>query len=146
MSSQAKVERQFEVVLTEDNQGDVFLVREALQLHGVRAHLTVHRDGEQMDQLINQIETGKAPCPDLFLLDLNLPKRNGEALLARMRQSPLCAHVPIIIVTSSDSPNDRETMARLGANGYFRKPSDFDEFMKLGGTVKNMLDRGLPPV
>ena len=146
MNSQATAEKQLEIVLAEDNKGDVFLVQEALELHGVRAHLTVYRDGEQMYRFIDHIDVGKVPCPDLVLLDLNLPKRNGEALLTRMRQSPRCAQVPVIIVTSSDSPNDRETIARLGASSYFRKPSDFDEFMKLGSTVKNVLHQASSPV
>ncbi len=132
-----------QVVLAEDNPGDVFLVREALQTHGLAAQLTVQQDGEQMLRFIERVESGQESCPDLVLLDLNLPKRSGESLLKRIRESPLCSKVPVLIVTSSDSPRDREVSARLGASGYFRKPPDFDEFLQLGIVVKQLIGRDI---
>ncbi len=128
------------VALAEDNPGDVFLVREALAFHNVKAQLTVKTDGEEMLHFIQRIESGDVPCPDVVLLDLNLPKYGGEALLKRMRESPACNGVPVVIVTSSDSPKDRQTAAQLGASSYFRKPTDFDEFLKLGAIVKSIVN------
>ncbi len=133
--------QQIQVLLAEDNPGDVFLVREALESHGLDAQLTVREDGEEMLRLIDRIEAGDVPCPDIVLLDLNLPKRSGEVLLQKLREMPVCAGIPVIIVTSSDSPRDRETAARLGANSYFRKPADFDEFLRLGAIVKEIVGR-----
>jgi chemotaxis family two-component system response regulator Rcp1 len=124
------------VLLAEDNPGDVLLIREALQCGGFEFELTVQRDGEKMLSYIGLIEQGLVRCPDIVLMDLNLPKRNGDVLLKRIRSSLSCKHVPVIVVTSSDSRKDRDMAARLGASDYFRKASDFDEFMLLGAVVK----------
>lgn len=127
------------LLLAEDNPGDVFLVREALKQERLDHELVIQGDGEQMLQYIHQIDSGRVTCPDLVLLDLNLPKANGAALLARVRQSPVCGHVPVVIVTSSDAVKDREATARLGASTYFRKPTDYDGFMKLGPIIRNLM-------
>jgi CheY-like chemotaxis protein len=124
------------ILLAEDNPGDVLLIREALTLSGVEFELTVQQDGERMLSYIELIEHGSRGCPDIVLLDLNLPKRGGDFLLERMRLSPHCRNIPVIVVTSSDSKKDREMAARLGASDYFRKANDFDEFMRLGELVK----------
>lgn len=129
------------VLVAEDNPGDVLLIREALQEQGLEFELNVQPDGEQMFSYIELIDQGKRACPDVVLLDLNLPKRNGDVLLERMRTSPRCQDVPIIVVTSSDSKKDRDTAKRLGASDYFRKANDFDEFMQLGSVVKQYTHR-----
>lgn len=124
------------VLLAEDNPGDVLLIREALKAGGFEFELAVESDGEKMLAHIDLIEAGQIPCPDIVLLDLNLPKRNGDALLKRMRASVRCQNLPVIVVTSSDSRKDRDMAARLGASEYFRKANDFDEFMLLGSVVR----------
>jgi chemotaxis family two-component system response regulator Rcp1 len=78
----------------------------------------------------------------VVILDINLPKRTGAEVLKHMRASRRCSRTQVIAVTTSDSPHDREQMAQLGADGYFRKPSGFDEFMKLGDLMKTILSRG----
>jgi len=75
-----------------------------------------------------------------MILDINLPKKHGGQVLQHMRKTRRCATALVLVVTSSDSLRDRETMAKLGANGYFRKPSDYEHFMKLGSLVKELLD------
>ncbi len=126
----------------EDNKADVFLVAEAIAVHEIQAELQVMTDGEEA---IRQIEEGKECTPvwipDLFILDLNLPKRGGHEILTRIRQSVEYIHVPVLIMTSSDSERDRQETTRLGANGYFRKPSAFDEFLKIGVVIKDLLAR-----
>lgn len=130
----------FEIVLVEDAEPDVFLVREALELSGLEFSLRVFDDGEKAAEFIEEVERdGEATYPHLLLLDLNLPKRTGAEVLERVRKSPRCARVPVIILTSSDSPKDRELMTRLGATHYFRKPSRLAEFMKLGDVVRDVL-------
>jgi CheY-like chemotaxis protein len=77
--------------------------------------------------------------PHLFLLDLNLPKKTGGQILERVRQSPRCGQIPVVILTSSDSQRDKAQAANLNATGYFRKPSRLDDFMKLGPYIRDLL-------
>lgn len=129
------------ILLAEDNIADVMLVREALTAHHVESTLHVVKDGQEaLDFVATMGETGSAPCPDLMLLDLNLPMADGATVLTAFREHKACAATPVIIVSSSNSPKDRTRMAVLGVTDYFRKPSDFDEFMKLGEMVRRVLD------
>lgn len=132
----------FTILLAEDNPGDVFLVRRALEKHGLDCKLIVVEDGQAALHFIESAEAdAEHVCPDLVLLDLNLPRATGNRVLTRMRQSPRCSGVPIIIITSSDSPLDRESAARLGATGYFQKPGDLAAFMQLGRIVRDALEK-----
>lgn len=135
-------ENKQQILLIEDAEPDVFLVREALRQAGIACELKVLDDGEKAVDFIDELdENSAAPCPDVVLLDLNLPKRSGDQILEHMRQSERCGQIPVIVVTSSDSPKDREQTSRLGATIYFRKPSRLDEFMKLGPLVGEMLKK-----
>jgi len=138
-------ERRFQIVLIEDAEPDVFLVREALTLSKLKFELQVLGDGEKAVEFIGALESAPtSDRPDLFLLDLNLPRVNGQQVLARMRQSVSCAQIPVLIVTSSDSPQDKAQSVRLGATRYFRKPSQLDDFMKLGPLVRELLENAGP--
>jgi DNA-binding response OmpR family regulator len=96
-------------------------------------------DGEVAIEFIATAEADpNSPCPDLLLLDINLPKRDGFEVLRRLHASAKCRDAPVLVITSSDSPSDRNEAADLGA-GYFRKPESYDEFMKLGGVLRKML-------
>ena len=131
---------QAQILLVEDNFADVVLIREAFK--GLnRAHsLLVVEDGEKAIDLIERIDQQESiPCPSLLLLDLNLPRRTGTEVLRRLRQSPRCGHIPVVILTSSDAPKDREYANRLAADSYFRKPSDLNEFMKIREIVERLL-------
>lgn len=86
-----------------------------------------------------------APCPTLVLLDINLPKKQGGEVLKHLRHSRRCADALVVIVSTSDSERDRQGMKKLGADEYFRKPSEYDEFMKLGDLIKALLG-GPPPL
>ncbi len=128
------------ILLIEDAEPDVFLVREALRQAGISSDLTVLDDGEKAVDFIDRLDQDPdSPCPNVVLLDLNLPKRSGDQILERMRRSRRCGEVTVIIVTSSDSPKDRAQTAELGATLYFRKPSRLDEFMALGALVRGVL-------
>ncbi len=78
--------------------------------------------------------------PALVILDLNLPKKGGAEVLARLRRIPRCAGTSVLVFTSSNSARDRDEMASLGVRQYLRKPSDYTEYMKLGSVVKNLLE------
>ena len=130
------------ILLIEDAEPDVFLVREALRQAGISCNLNVLDDGEKAIEFIDRLDRNDgAICPSLVLLDLNLPKRTGDQILQHIRKSERCRAVPVVIVTSSDSPKDKHATNELGATGYFRKPSRLDEFMKLGTLVRGLLNR-----
>ncbi len=130
------------ILLVEDNAGDVFLVRRALEKQGLSHHLTVAHNGEEAMQLLEQAEKGSlADAPELVLLDLNLPKVDGAQILSHMRHTYAFATTPVIILTSSDSPADRDRAIALGANVYFRKPTDLSSFMQLGCVVEQLVSR-----
>jgi len=130
------------ILLAEDNPGDVFLVRRALEKNGLRdVELVVVEEGQAALRYIERVDADDSVfSPDLALLDLNLPRATGSRILTRIRQSRRCGAIPIIIVTSSDSPLDREAAAQLGATSYFQKPGDLAGFMLLGQVVRDALD------
>lgn len=118
----------------------MYLIREALSKVGLGSDIQVVPDGESALRFFAKVVADpNAPCPDAVLLDINLPKKKGGDVLRQIRSSPRCASVKVVIVTSSNSGRDREEMSRLGADVYFRKPSDYAEFMKLGEVVRGLL-------
>jgi chemotaxis family two-component system response regulator Rcp1 len=127
------------IVLVEDNPADVGLVQEALYEHEVRYALTVLMDGARALELIDRLDRERMPCPDLMLLDLNLPKKGGFEVLEHLRASVQCHAVPVVILTSSGAQEDRDRAAKLGATRYIRKPHRLDQFIQLGGIFKEML-------
>ena len=135
-------ERRLRIIVVEDNEPDVFMVREALERADLEFELQVMDDGEKAVNLVEKIDQGEAvPQPDLVLLDLNLPRKSGVQVLERLRKSPRCARTPVVILTSSDSPKDRLHAELLGATQYFQKPSRLQEFMKLGPLVRELLNQ-----
>jgi chemotaxis family two-component system response regulator Rcp1 len=134
------------ILLAEDNAGDVLLVRQALQEHSIWYELQVVRDGEEALAAVAHLgEPGEPPSPDLGLLDLNLPKVDGPEVLSEFRKHPGCAHTPVVVISSSDARRDRDRMAEMGVNHYFRKPSNFDDFMQLGAVVRTVVGESLEP-
>jgi two-component system, chemotaxis family, response regulator Rcp1 len=127
------------ILLVEDNRADVTLVREALEEHGLTCKLLVLSDGEQALKLIARAETGEVACPELVILDLNLPKADGRQVLQRMRASSRCSSVPVVILSSSEAPEDIDQAKRLGATRYLKKPSNLDAFLSLGAIFKDLL-------
>jgi two-component system, chemotaxis family, response regulator Rcp1 len=131
----------------EDNESDVFLIQEALEAAKFPVTLHVVTDGEQAVRFFDQADgDANMPCPVLVILDINLPRKQGGEVLKYMRTTRRCRNAVVIAVSTSDSPQDREQMTNLGANAYFRKPSEYDDFMKLGGLVKRLLDSAPPPL
>ncbi|MBX9603217.1 MAG: response regulator [Bryobacteraceae bacterium] len=123
----------------EDHDADVFLIREALSA-AMNAHFVVLRNGAEAAGLLRSAG-GSPSCPDLVILDLNLPGLAGGEVLRLLRSGAVCHEVPVIVVTSSDLQEDRALVLGLGANAYFRKPSDFDSFMKLGAVARGLLEK-----
>jgi chemotaxis family two-component system response regulator Rcp1 len=128
------------ILIVEDNESDVFLIRKAIEKTKLPVTLHVVKDGLQAMRFFDQADSNPAaPCPTLVLLDINLPRKQGGEVLKYMRNSRKCGKALVIAVSSSDSPRDREEMMKLGAGGYFRKPSEYKDFMKLGDLVKALL-------
>lgn len=117
-----------DVLLVEDNPADADLTRETLTLSGLDVNLDVAIDGiDALDRLLRLRDSGAA-LPDLILLDLNLPKRNGREILLDLKASPSFRHIPIVVLTSSESEIDIIESYRLGASCYVSKPVDFKAF------------------
>jgi CheY-like chemotaxis protein len=134
--------RPWQVLIAEDNKSDVLLIQRALKKSGIEAQIHIADDGEKAVRFFERAEADAiAPCPDIVLLDINMPRYKGAEILRRLRASPRCKDALVLVVTSSDSSRDRTEMDALGANGYFRKPSDFSEFMTLGPIVRDLLMR-----
>jgi two-component system, chemotaxis family, response regulator Rcp1 len=128
------------VLIVEDNESDVFLMRRAIEKTNLPVTLRVVKDGLQAIQFFERVDSyPEAPCPALVLLDINLPRKQGGEVLKYIRNSRKCGNVPVIAVSSSDSPRDRQEMASRGVQAYFRKPSEYKDFMKLGDLIKSLL-------
>ncbi len=129
------------ILLAEDNDGDVFLVRRALEKRGLAHELLLAHNGEEALDWLDSHSGAEAQesALDLILLDLNLPRVDGGQLLSHIRKSNSFSRTPVIVLTSSDSPKDRQMALELGANLYFRKPTDLASFMDLGRIVEETL-------
>jgi CheY-like chemotaxis protein len=129
-----------EVLLADDNPSDVYLIREALREHGVACTLRVASDGKDALGIISaedpDAESGRLR---LIILDLNMPRHDGIEILQKLRESARLEHIPVVVLTSSDSPRDRLMANQLGATRYLRKPSSLDEFLGLGAIFKELL-------
>jgi CheY-like chemotaxis protein len=134
------LERAHQILIVEDSRADLYLIREAIAAAGVHATLHVVHDGQEAIQFVDNADIGSVPHPDLVLLDLNIPKKDGVEVLRHLRQSPGSKKSLVLVVTSSDSSRDRAAVDALGTNGYFRKPSVYADFLKLGVVVKGLLE------
>jgi DNA-binding response OmpR family regulator len=132
------------LLLAEDNLPDALLVREAIRMEDLPLDVHVAPDGERAIEFLTKAELDSdAPRPDLMLLDLNLPKIDGFDVLRKIRASETYRDLPVMIISSSDSPSDRSEGGRLGA-GYFRKPPNYEEFLKIGIALRRFLtEQGL---
>jgi chemotaxis family two-component system response regulator Rcp1 len=124
--------RPAEILLIEDNPGDVELIHEALQTGRVLNHISVVTDGEAaVSFLRRQKGYENAPVPDLVLLDLNLPKKNGFEVLKDVKADPALSQIPVVILTSSQGDRDILKSYSLHANCFVSKPVDVDEFLQV---------------
>ncbi|HEX5910971.1 MAG TPA: response regulator [Thermoleophilaceae bacterium] len=121
------------VLLVEDNEADVVLLREALREGGVDLDLTVAPDGEQA---MAGLRNGGG-LPDLVLLDLNLPRKDGREVLSEMKADPALAGVPVIVLTTSQSPGDVAFAYRNHANAYVRKPNGLDQLIEVTRAIRD---------
>ena len=127
-----------DVLLVEDDPGDVLMTREAFEHHKIRNHLHVVNDGEQALQFLHRTgEYASAPRPGLILLDLNLPRRDGLEVLAELKEDPALRVIPVVILTTSQADEDILRSYALHANAYVSKPVDFERFMDVIRQIDN---------
>ncbi len=121
-----------DVLLIEDDPGDTLMIREAFSDNKIRNTLSCVTDGEQaMRFLRNEGEFTDAPRPDLILLDLNLPRKDGRQVLAEIKRDPQLSAIPVVVLTTSAAEEDVLRSYQLHANAYVTKPVDFDRFIQV---------------
>jgi CheY-like chemotaxis protein len=132
------------VFLAEDNLGDVYLIKEALRANNYAFEIDRSEDGESSLGKLSRFVAGDVP--DLIIIDLNMPKIDGLDLLRYVRSSQLLATVPVMILTSSCSPQDRLEAERLGANAFITKPPTLNEFLSaIGSGIRSAVSPAARP-
>jgi CheY-like chemotaxis protein len=126
------------VLVIEDNETDVRLIKEALEKYAVRFELSVISDGQKALEHLKHI--AESPTPQLIILDLNMPKHDGIEVLVQYRMTVALFEVPIVVLTSSDSPSDRLRTKNIGVSAFIRKPMGLPEFIALGKRFKTILE------
>ncbi len=130
--------RPIEVLLVEDNPADVRLTQEAFKEGRVTNHLNVVNDGvEAMDFLHREGKYTAAPRPDLILLDLNLPRKNGREVLEEIKADPSLRRIPVMILSTSRADQDLHGAYNLHANCYIAKPVDLDQFLNVVRSIEH---------
>jgi CheY-like chemotaxis protein len=134
----ASTGRAIEILLVEDNPGDVRLTIEALNEGHMRNNLRVARDGvEALEFLRHQGRFADAVRPDLILLDLNLPRMDGREVLAAVKSDPQLKTIPIVVLTTSHAEQDILNSYELQANCYITKPVDLEKFITVIRSIEN---------
>jgi CheY-like chemotaxis protein len=128
----------FEILLVEDNPGDVRLTRETLKEGKIHTHLSVAGDGEEALAFLRRQGPHEAAVrPDLILLDLNLPRKSGREVLAEIKADEHLRRIPVVVLTSSQAERDIAESYDLCANCYVTKPVDLDQFIKVVRSIED---------
>jgi len=135
-----------EILLAEDNPADVYLIREALREHHIECVLKIAEDGQKVLQMLSEAASDpKGNHPALIIMDLNLPRHDGIEILEYLRETTALRRVPVVVLTSSDSPRDRLAASQLGVARFLRKPSNLEQFLSLGQVFKELLGQAAAP-
>jgi CheY-like chemotaxis protein len=135
-SPQFKPTARSEVLLVEDNPGDIRLLQEAFKEAGLSWNLSIARDGEHaMAFLHHEGIYAASPRPALILLDLKLPRKDGPEVLADIKREKVLRNIPVVILSSSTNPDDVSRAYDLHANCYLAKPGDIESIMRLGRLI-----------
>ncbi|MGI8550888.1 MAG: response regulator [Dehalococcoidia bacterium] len=130
--------RPVEILLVEDNPGDVILTQEALYEAKIRNNLNVAVDGvEALEYLRHEGAFANAVEPDVILMDLNMPRMGGREVLEEVEEDPALKHIPVFILTSSASERDIVESHKLHANCYITKPADLTQFLTVVRSIEN---------
>jgi CheY-like chemotaxis protein len=127
-----------EILLVEDNEGDIGLIEEVLDEAKIRNSLHIAKDGEEaMFFLHGEGRFSGSPRPDVILLDLNLPKKDGREVLREIKEDDVLKNIPVVILTTSGAEKDIHRSYDLHANAYVTKPLDFDQFIIVIKSIAN---------
>jgi CheY-like chemotaxis protein len=123
------------ILVIEDNPGDVFLLRQALDRHNEPYVLDILRDGQEAFEFVRLQRAGDQEEPCVIVLDLHLPKHSGSDVLKLIRQEPILAHLQVIALTTLASPSDEQEVRDLGVRLYRAKPNQVEEWIKLAAEI-----------
>jgi CheY-like chemotaxis protein len=127
-----------EILLVEDNPGDIRLIQEAFKEGGLSSHLNIARDGEQALSFLRQEgKFEKSPRPAFIILDLNLPRKDGREVLSEIKKEKSLRQIPVVILSTSTSVEDVSRAYDLHANCYIPKPLDVERLMQLGKSLED---------
>ena len=140
-------ERPFCILMADDDLDDISLVADALKECPFPTDFRSVADGYELIQYLHRrgfYASTEAPEPDLILLDLNMPKRNGTEVLAELKTTPGLRDIPIVILTTSDGERDRYRTSNLGADGYLTKPNRYEELVDMMNCLKTFQAKAKP--
>ena len=127
-----------DILLVEDNPADIRLTQEALKENKIRVNLHIAMDGvEAMEFLTKQNKFAKVPTPDLIILDLNMPRKDGREVLKEIKEDPLLKTIPVVVLTISQAEEDIILTYNYHVNCYIRKPLDLEKFIEVVKTIES---------
>jgi chemotaxis family two-component system response regulator Rcp1 len=124
------------ILIVDDSPSDVYLMKEALRTASIPVQVMVALDGVFALDYMRQVSAGEAVRPDLILLDLNLPRKNGREVLGELKASPTHRHIPVLMMSSSKADEDIRECYRMNANCYITKPSSLDDYFDIVRSIE----------
>jgi chemotaxis family two-component system response regulator Rcp1 len=124
-------QRNVRLLIIEDSPSDIWLLREAFRLADIPIQIILARDGVQASEYFQRVRMKAVELPDLVLLDLNLPRKNGREVLAEMKAFPMLHAIPAIVLSSSSSEEDRRQAFHLNAAHFYTKPNNLPDYVEL---------------
>ncbi len=141
-----KSENPFKILMVEDSQADIFLMKEYLKDFNVPLQICVARDGEEaLSALRQSLCFPSKQDPDFILLDLNLPKMDGREVLAQIKGDPGLKHIPVLVLTSSTNEQDRAMALQNHASSYLQKPLSLDLYPTVVKSIEEFCLKNIPP-
>ena len=132
------IDKPVEILLVEDNEGDVGLIEEVFEEAKIRNNLHIAEDGEEAILFLHgEGKFSGSPRPDIILLDLNLPKKDGREVLREIKEDSNLKNIPVVVLTTSGAEKDILRAYDLHANAYVTKPLDFDQFIMVVKSIAN---------
>lgn len=125
------------MLVIEDSPSDIRLLQEAVKENKVRCEMSVARDGVEGLQYLRQVSEGELDRPDLIILDLNLPLKNGREVLAEIKTSPKLKQIPVLVMTSSRAEDDVNEAYTLNANCFITKPYNLEEYVEIFRSIED---------